>query len=526
MQNDRQRRLTCESVPTYLSWMFKKILIANRGEIAIRIIRACRQMGIDDVVVYSDVDAGAMHVRVANEAYNIGPAPANQSYLRGDKLIEIAKRCCADAIHPGYGFLAENAEFAQAVTDAGLTFIGPPAAAIAKLGDKLEARQLMEAAGVPTVPGGPVDPADLAAARKLAKQCGYPVLVKAVAGGGGKGMRVVEQEEDLEASLRTAGSEAKSAFGDDRVYLEKCVIKPRHIEMQIACELHGNAVYLGERECSIQRRHQKLIEEAPSVIVDEKLRKQMGEIAVKGALAAGYANVGTVEFLVDQDKRFYFLEVNTRLQVEHPVTELVTGIDLVKEQINLAAGEPLSFTQDDIKINGHAIECRICAEDPESNFIPATGELVSYREPSGPGVRVDSGVRQGSTVTPYYDPLVAKLITYGADRGEAIKRMLLALSEYRICGVTTNIAFHDSVLRLDAFVDGDLSTSFIPEHFPEGFVNEPLTAEDTRAVAVAAALFHYYESRRLRQIKPARTENRWVTQARRAGIEKLPGGRW
>ncbi|MFH2055162.1 MAG: acetyl-CoA carboxylase biotin carboxylase subunit [bacterium] len=506
--------------------MFQKVLIANRGEIAIRIIRACRQMGIDDVVVYSDVDAGAMHVRVANEAYNIGPAPANQSYLRGDKLIEVAQQCGADAIHPGYGFLAENWQFAQAVTDAGLTFIGPPAEAIRSLGDKLEARQLMEAAGVPTVPGGPVDPTDFKSAAKLAAKCGYPVLVKAVAGGGGKGMRVVEREADLAAALQRAGSEAKSAFGDDRVYLEKYLVKPRHIEVQIACDKQGNAVYLGEREGSIQRRHQKLIEEAPSVAVDEKLRQQMGKIAVTGALAAGYANIGTVEFLVDQKKNFYFLEVNTRLQVEHPVTELVTGIDLVREQINLAAGKPLSFAQDDIKISGHAIECRICAEDPESDFMPSTGELVSYREPSGPGVRVDSGVRQGSAVTPYYDPLVAKLITYGADREEAIKRMLSALSEYGICGVTTTIGFHDSVLRLDSFLKGELSTAFIPEHFPDGFVNAPLTGDDSRAVAVAAALFHFHESRRLRQIKPDKSGSHWLTQARRAGIEKLPGGRW
>jgi acetyl-CoA carboxylase biotin carboxylase subunit len=483
-------------------------------------------MGIEDVVVYSDIDAGAMHVRVADEAYNIGPAPANQSYLRGDKLIEVAQQCGADAIHPGYGFLAENWQFARAVTDAGLTFIGPPAESIRLLGDKLEARQLMDAAGVPTVPGGPVIPDNIDSATQLAASCGYPVLVKAVAGGGGKGMRVVEKEADLATALEAAGREAKSAFGDDRVYIEKYLVRPRHIEIQIACDLHGNAVYLGERECSIQRRHQKLIEEAPSVVVDEELRRQMGEIAVRGAQAANYANVGTVEFLVDENREFYFLEVNTRLQVEHPVTELVTGIDLVKEQIALAAGEPLSFRQEDIKLTGHAIECRICAEDPESNFLPATGELVSYREPSGPGVRVDSGVRQGSAVTPYYDPLIAKLITYGANRTEAISRMQSALSEYRVCGVTTNVALHDSILRMPAFAAGELSTSFIPDHFPEGFVNAPLRDTDARAVAIAAALFHYYESQRLQQIKSGTPQSGWKTQGRKAGIERLPGGRW
>lgn len=504
--------------------MFKKILIANRGEIALRIIRACRTLGIPDVVVYSDVDAGALHVRMADEAYRIGPAPSSESYLRGDKLIEIARRCGAGAIHPGYGFLAENWQFAKMVVDAGLTFIGPPSEAIRKLGDKLMARAMMLEADVPTIPGGEADPQDIDAAALLASKCGYPILVKAVAGGGGKGMRVVQKPDDLAGALRAAGSEAQSAFGDDRVYIEKYLAKPRHIEIQVACDSYGNAVYLGERECSIQRRHQKLVEEAPSVLVNQDMRCRMGEIAVRAVTAADYANVGTVEFLADQDRSFYFLEVNTRLQVEHPVTELVTGIDLVREQISLAAGNRLSFTQDDIKIRGHAIECRICAEDAESNFLPSTGDLLSYREPSGPGVRVDSGVREGSAITPYYDPLIAKLITYGADRDQAIERMILALSEYRICGVTTNIAFHESVMKHPVFSEGELSTGFISDHFPDGYRNEALTGEDAISVAVAAALFNFHESRRIRQIDASAHKSGWLRHARSEAVRRLPGG--
>jgi acetyl-CoA carboxylase biotin carboxylase subunit len=506
--------------------MFRKILIANRGEIAVRVIRGCRVLGIPDVAVYSEVDAGAVHVRMSNEAYCIGKAPSVESYLVGEKIIEAAKGCGADAVHPGYGFLAENWQFAKMVTDAGLTFIGPPAESIRKLGDKLMAREMMMNAGVPTVPGGPVNVDMLDDARDLAAECRYPVLVKAVAGGGGKGMRVVKSPDKLEQALQGAASEAKSAFGDDRVYIEKYISKPRHIEIQIARDSTGKGVYLGERECSIQRRHQKLIEEAPSVLVDENLRRRMGEIAVKAVAAADYVNVGTVEFLVDQNRNFYFLEVNTRLQVEHPVTELVTDIDLVREQISIAAGRPLSFSQDDIKIRGHAIECRICAEDAESNFLPSVGDLISYREPSGPGVRVDSGVREGSAITPYYDPLISKLITFGSDRVEAIERMILALSEYRICGVTTNIAFHESVMRHEAFREGDLSTAFIPTHYPGGFREDSLNERDAVAVAVAAALFNYHDSKRIKQLRCQSDSNRWLRKARTEGIEKLPGGSW
>lgn len=507
--------------------MFKKILIANRGEIAIRIIRGCRLLGIKNVVVFSEADQAALHVRMADEAYLIGPAPATQSYLVMERLIEVARKSGADAIHPGYGFLAENAQFAQMVQDAGLAFIGPPPQAIRLLGDKLEARKLVESHGVPTVPGGPVNAADLPAARKLALKCGYPVLVKAVAGGGGKGMRIVNVDDELEKALIASGNEARSAFGDDRVFIEKCIVRPRHIEIQVACDVHGNAVYLGERECSIQRRHQKLIEEAPSVFVDGDLRRRMGETAVAAVRAAGYANVGTVEFLVDKDKNFYFLEVNTRLQVEHPVTELVTGIDLVDEQIRLAAGEPLSIRQADVKIRGHAIECRICAEDHANDFIPSTGKIISYRQPSGPGVRVDSGVRQDSEVTPYYDSLISKLITYGATRQDAIRRMAQALAEYRIAGVVTNIGFHETVMQMPAFHRGELSTSYIADNFPNGITNEERDLELVQAAAVAAALHEYYQSQRLKTIAAeTKPPSAWVQKAREDSQRRLEGGRW
>lgn len=501
--------------------MFKKILIANRGEIAIRIIRACRLLDIKTVAVFSDADRGALHVRFADEAYHIGASPASQSYLVMEKLVEVARKSGANAIHPGYGFLAENWQFAKLVGESGLTFIGPPPEAIRLLGDKLEARQLAERAGVPTVPGGPVSASKISMANKLADKCGYPILVKAVAGGGGKGMRIVNSPDELEKSLVAAGNEARSAFGDDRVFIEKCVVRPRHIEIQIACDRHGNAVYLGERECSIQRRHQKLIEEAPSSFVDLELRRRMGETALKAVKAAGYVNIGTVEFLVDKDKNFYFLEVNTRLQVEHPVTELVTGIDLVDEQIRIAAGEALSFKQQGVIVTGHSIECRICAEDAVNGFIPSAGKIVSYRQPSGPGVRVDSGIREGSEVTPYYDSLVAKLITYGATRGEAIKRMRQALAEYRIAGIVTNIGFHETVMEMPAFVKGELSTGFIADQFPDGIKNVEPDGELTKAAAVAAALHHFRESQRVTAVNPTQTSvSRWQTGARQEALRR------
>jgi acetyl-CoA carboxylase biotin carboxylase subunit len=499
--------------------MISKILIANRGEIAIRIIRACRHLGIGSVAVFSDADRGALHVSMADEAYHIGKSPASQSYLVGEKIIAVAKQAAADAIHPGYGFLAENWRFAQLVADAGLIFIGPPAEAIRLLGDKLEARALAERAKVPVIPGGAVHPNDLAHAKTFAKKCGYQVLVKAVAGGGGKGMRIVAEPNELAAALTACGSEAKSAFGDDRVFVEKYVTRPRHIEIQIARDRFGNSVYLGERECSIQRRHQKLIEEAPSVLVDEPLRQTMGEVALKAIAAANYENVGTVEFLVDADRKFYFLEVNTRLQVEHPVTELVTGIDLVKEQIRIASGEKLSFTQDQVRITGHALECRICAEDPANDFLPSAGRILRYRPPSGPGVRVDSGVTENSEVPPYYDSLLAKLVTYGATRQEAIERMRQALAEFRISGVGTNVCFHESIMEHPEFIAGRLTTNFVAEHFTGGKCTGPADLHLTEAAAIAAALHHYYDSNRIKQINTAAMpSSRWGAQARTDGL--------
>ncbi len=467
--------------------MFKKILVANRGEIAIRVIRACHDLGIEAVAVYSEVDRSSQHVRLADEAYSVGPAPSAESYLNIDKIIRIAKECNAGAIHPGYGFLAENERFARAVNDSGMTFIGPPPGAIKMMGDKMAARKAMISSGVPVVPGTENPVTGEEESIEIAKQIGFPVLIKAAAGGGGKGMRVVNSIEEIKSALRGAASEAKSAFGDDRIYIEKYIAEPRHIEIQVMADTHGNCVYIGERECSIQRRHQKVIEEAPSPIVTEQLRKKMGEAAVAASRTCNYVNAGTVELLVDSEMNFYFLEMNTRLQVEHPVTEMVTGLDLAVEQIKVAAGEKLSFTQEDITIKGHALECRIYAEDP-IDFLPATGHLRHYREPAGPGVRVDSGVQGGAEISVYYDPLIAKLITYGSDREQAIARMKRALSEYLITGVTTNISFHQKLLEHPEFLKGNLSTHFIDQHYkqPDDF------PEETRlAIAIAAALHDY-----------------------------------
>ncbi|MEE9554631.1 MAG: acetyl-CoA carboxylase biotin carboxylase subunit [candidate division Zixibacteria bacterium] len=468
--------------------MFKKILIANRGEIAVRVIRACRDLGIKSVAVFSEPDRASLHVRLADEAYPIGPAASNQSYLVIDKIIKAAKESGAEAIHPGYGFLAENPLFAQSCADNGIVFIGPPPSAIKMMGDKMAARKAMIAAGVPVVPGTEEPISDEKTALKTAKEIGYPVLIKAAAGGGGKGMRVVASEDDMKASIRGAKSEAGSAFGDDRIYIEKYLTRPRHIEIQVMADSHGTCVYLGERECSIQRRHQKVIEEAPSPLVDTDMRKRMGEAAVAAAKAAGYINAGTVEFLADNDKNFFFLEVNTRLQVEHPVTELVTGLDLAVEQIHIAAGEKLSFSQEDITIEGHAIECRIYAEDPLSGFLPSTGTLRSYHEPAGPGVRIDSGVYEGAEISVYYDPMISKLLTHGKDRKQAIERMKRALEEYRISGVTTNIEFHKTILDHPEFVKGHLSTHFIDDYYKdEGEKADHIE----QAAAVVAALYEH-----------------------------------
>ncbi len=470
--------------------MFKKVLVANRGEIAVRILRACEERGLRTVTVYSEPDRTALHVRYAEEAYCIGPAPATESYLRIDRILDVAKKAGADAIHPGYGFLAENPEFARACRDAGITFIGPPPEAIEAMGDKVQARKTMKAAGVPVVPGTDDNISDeeaVAAAHEL----GFPVLIKAAAGGGGKGMRLVQSAEELPRALAAARREAKAAFGDDRVYLEKVIEPARHIEVQILADQHGNVIHLGERECSIQRRHQKLIEEAPSPAVDEALRSRLGEVAVRAARAVGYTNAGTVEFLLDPEGNFYFLEMNTRLQVEHPVTEMVTGVDIVKEQLAIAAGRRLRWRQEDIHIKGWAIECRITAEDPFNNFMPTGGVVTYLKEPTGPGVRVESSLYEGMEVSLHYDPMVAKLIVWGETRAEAILRMRRALEEYRIGGIKTIIPFHIQVMNSAQFIGGQLSTRFV-ERFTVSHERRP---DGRRVAAVAAALLTHRRER-------------------------------
>ena len=466
----------------------KKVLIANRGEIAIRVMRTCREMGIQTVAVYSEADAAALHVRQADEAYLVGPAPSSQSYLVAERILDVARQSGADAIHPGYGFLSENAAFAEACAAAGVTFIGPPPEAIRAMGDKTAARALMEKAGVPMAPGTTEALSGVEEARTVAAEIGYPVLLKAAAGGGGKGMRVVEREADLAGALETASREATSAFGDGRVFVEKYILQPRHVEMQVLGDQHGHMVHLFERECSIQRRHQKVIEEAPSPVLTPEVREKMGEAAVRAAQTVGYYSTGTVEFLVDADLNFYFMEMNTRLQVEHPVTEWITGLDLVREQICVAQGERLGFTQDDFHIHGHAIECRVYAEDARQNFLPDPGPLVRYAAPSGPGVRVDAGVEEGGVVPVHYDPMIAKLSTWGRTRLEATDRMARALAEYDIAGVETTIPFCHWVMEHPDFRAGNLSTHFVPEHFrPEVLAPDSATRE---AAAVAAVLLH------------------------------------
>lgn len=468
--------------------MFKKILIANRGEIAVRVLRACREMGIAAAVVYSDVDRAALHVRLADEAYPLGPAAASESYLSIPKILDMARRSGADAIHPGYGFLSENAKFAQACVDAGVKFIGPTPAAMDAMGSKTRARQAMEKAGVPFVPGTSRGVESLEQAGRVAASIGYPVMLKAAAGGGGKGMRLVHTPEELQPSLEAARSEAERSFGDSEVYIEKAIVNPRHIEMQVLADEHGNTVYLGERECSLQRRHQKVLEEAPSPVVDPEMRRRMGEVAVRVAQAAGYTNAGTVEFLVDQEKNFYFLEMNTRLQVEHPVTELITGLDLVHLQIRIAAGEKLPFRQEDVCIRGHAVECRIYAEDPDNNYFPSPGKITLLSTASGPGIRHDSGMYEGWNVPIDYDPLLAKLIGYGHDRGQAIARLTRAFGEYIVGGIKTNLSLFRRILRDADFLAGNLDTGFLDRLLKrdEGRAADAETAE---VAAVAAGMF-------------------------------------
>jgi acetyl-CoA carboxylase biotin carboxylase subunit len=473
--------------------MFRKVLVANRGEIAIRVLRACEERGIGTVAVYSEADRTALHVRYANEAYAIGASPSRESYLRIDKIIDVARRADVDAIHPGYGFLSENAEFAAACADAGIAFIGPSPEAIEKMGDKITARETVAARGVPLVPGskrGLNDGELLAAAQEI----GYPLMIKASAGGGGKGMRAVHNEGEMESALSAARREAMGAFGNNEVYLEKLITNARHIEVQILADGHGNTIHLGERECSIQRRHQKLIEEAPSVAVDDQLREEIGRVAIAAAESVNYVNAGTIEFLFDsKEQKFYFLEMNTRLQVEHPVTEMVTGVDIVKEQIAIAAGRRLRYSQADISPKGWAIECRITAEDPFNNFLPSSGVVTYLKEPTGPGVRVESALYRGGEISLFYDPMVAKLVVHGESRAEAILRMKRALSEYRIGGIKTSIPFHQHIMD---------STEFIWGTFDTGFLNrknlrkqERATAEGAQVAAVAAAMIAHEERR-------------------------------
>ncbi len=467
--------------------MFEKVLVANRGEIAVRVMRSLREFGIPSVAIYSEADRQALHVRYADEAYCVGPAASAESYLRIDKILEVAKKSGAEAIHPGYGFLSERAEFARACEEAGIVFIGPKAHAIEAMGSKTRARDLMREAGVPLVPGTPDAIEDPEEALAFAEKAGFPVLVKAAAGGGGKGMRRVDRPEDFVDAFEGAKREALSAFGNGEVYVEKYVVHPKHVEFQVLADTHGNTLHVFERECSVQRRHQKIIEETPCPVLREDVRQAMGEVAVKAAQAVDYVGAGTVEFLIDVDQNFYFLEMNTRLQVEHPITEQITGLDLVRWQIKIAAGEELDLKQDDIERRGHSIECRIYAEDPENKFMPSPGHIPFLREPSGPGVRVDSGVYSGVSVPVHYDPMIAKLTVWGEDRAHAIGRMRRALKEYVVAGIVTNIAFHEEVLTHPDFLDGSYDTGFVPDLMEVRDTPEPEHGGVAEIAAVLAA---------------------------------------
>jgi acetyl-CoA carboxylase, biotin carboxylase subunit len=507
--------------------MFKKILIANRGEIAVRIVRACREMGIRSVAVYSDVDRASLHVRLADEAYGIGPAPSRESYLVIDKIIGAARYAGCDAIHPGYGFLAENPELPRACDKAGIAFIGPSAEAMEKLGSKTAARNVAREVGVPTV-AGTLDPiANAEAAIEAARKTGYPVVLKAVAGGGGKGMRLVEQEKDIASAWRDASSEAQNAFGDGRMYLEKYLLKPRHIEVQVLGDKHGHVIHLGERECSVQRRYQKVIEEAPSPIMTPELRRAMGEAAVKLARAGGYYNAGTVEFLVDAERKFYFLEMNTRLQVEHPVTEMVTALDLVKLQIQIAAGEKLALKQEDITLRGCAIECRIYAEDPDNNFFPSPGKILERRVPTGPGIRLDDGVYGGWTVPNDYDPMLGKLIAWGADRGEAIARLKRALAEYYASGIKTNVSLFRRILASEDFVTAAIYTRWLDDFLKRPAEEGAMDDAARDAALIATALWHRSrgaaKNSNGQAAVAAEPVSKWRSESRREQVAREPG---
>ena len=497
----------------------RKVLIANRGEIAVRIVRACRDMGIRSVAVYSEVDRAALHVALADEAYPIGPAPARESYLDIGRLLEAVRRSGAEAVHPGYGFLAENPAFAAACENAGIVFIGPPSRAMALMGEKTSARRVALEAGVPVVPGS-LEPLEGAAVRAEAERLGYPVMLKAAAGGGGKGLRRVARAEELEAAVDRARSEAASAFGDARVYVEKALERPRHIEIQVLADAHGHAVHLFERECSIQRRHQKVVEESPSPFVTPALRARMGELAVALARRAGYVNAGTLEFLVDAEGEPYFLEMNTRLQVEHPVTEMVTGLDLVQLQIRIAQGEPLPFGQGDLAQRGHAIECRVYAEDPAQGFLPSPGRIALLRTPAGPGIRDDSGVYEGAEVPVHYDALISKLVAWGADRAQALDRLQRALAEYTVLGIRTTLPFFRRLLREPSFRAGELDTGYAERLLA---MPEPRAERPWQAAVIAAAV-HAYEERRAARMGTAADPGAATSGWRRVGWRESARG--
>ena len=495
-----------------------KVLVANRGEIAVRVLRALREMGIPSVAIYSEVDRLSSHIRLADEAYCVGPAPAAQSYLNIDRIIEVAKASGCQGVHPGYGFLAERPEFAAACEAGGLVFIGPGSESTRRMGVKTEARRIMRASGVPVIPGSDGPLADTGEALACAERIGYPVILKASAGGGGKGMRIVRTSAEMKQAMRTASGEAQSAFGNPEIFVERYIERPRHVEVQILADNYGNTVHLGERECSIQRRYQKLIEESPSPAVDDRVREALGRTAVKAAEAAGYRNAGTVEFLFDSNSRFYFLEMNTRLQVEHPVTELRTGVDIVREQIRIASGLPLGFGQKEIKPHGHAVECRIYAEDPRNNFLPSLGRIRRLRNPEGPWVRVESYIYEGYQVPMYYDPLVAKVITWGETREDSLARMVRALEEYVIEGIETTIPFHVWVMRDDNFRRGRYDTAYIDEHYTSK------AGDDHRKVPIEVALIAAAVDRMNKGGAPGTREtgrvNRWKYAARREGASR------